>query len=381
MDSPQVSDNVLRGWPLAFAWLGWVSVVALSVTVYTAITLVDEQNPLLSIWFPALFFAPAALILWRRPSDWVAMMVALVLVIFPLNLTLEQEGILIDRHPQWRVMVGLRDAFGLFTVMFLLLYLFPSGRFVPRWGWLIIVTYLVASLSVVVFPQPGGAVGAAGFLLFGSIFVSGLASQVYRFRRISSPLERQQTKWITFGVASAFTGMMFWYFFLSEFGLAIDAENNVLLFLILMVAQLAMLFTLPVSVLIAVLRYRLWDIDVIINRALVFGTLTATLGSAYFGGVLLLQAGFRAVSDQESSLAIVVSTLAIAALFQPLRQGLQALIDRRFYRRKYNAARTLANFGATVRDEVDIERLSVALVSTASETVQPAHASLWLRET
>ena len=131
---------------------------------------------------------------------------------------------------------------------------------------------------------------------------------------------------------------------------------------------------------IAILRYRLWDIDVLINRALVYGTLTVSLGAAYFAAVLLLQTAFRAVTDQGGSVAIVVSTLAIAALFQPMRGRIQAAIDQRFYRRRYDAARTLAAFIATARDEVDLERLSEALVAAVEETMQPAHVSLWLRE-
>ena len=134
----------------------------------------------------------------------------------------------------------------------------------------------------------------------------------------------------------------------------------------------------PVSVAVSILRYRLWDIDVLINRALVYGLLTATLGLTYFAGVVALQAGFRAVTGQESNLALVASTLAIAALFQPGRRRLQDIIDRRFYRRRYDAARTLAAFAATARDEVDLDRLSEALVRAVQQTVQPAHVSLWL---
>lgn len=136
---------------------------------------------------------------------------------------------------------------------------------------------------------------------------------------------------------------------------------------------------MPASLAVAIRRYRLWDIDLIINRALVYGTLTAMLTAVYFGSVAILQAGFRALTGQDSQLAVVGSTLAIAVLFQPFRGRIQGFIDRRFYRRKYDAARTLADFSATLRDETDLERLSVHLVAAVEETMQPAHASLWLR--
>ena len=135
----------------------------------------------------------------------------------------------------------------------------------------------------------------------------------------------------------------------------------------------------PAAVGVAVLRYRLYDVDLIINRALVYGSLTATLASVYVGGVGGLQSAFRALSGQESTLAVVAPTLAIAALFGPLRRRLQALVDRRFYRRKYDAARTLEGFSARLRDETDLDALNDELVRVVSATMQPAHAGLWLR--
>ena len=135
----------------------------------------------------------------------------------------------------------------------------------------------------------------------------------------------------------------------------------------------------PLSLSIGVLRYRLYDIDIIINRALVYGALTAMLVALYFGGIVVLQRVFVFLTGQQSTLAVVASTLLIAALFTPLRRRIQGFIDRRFYRRKYGARKTLEAFSAKLRDETDLEALNNDLVGVVRETMQPAHVSLWLR--
>jgi hypothetical protein len=176
-------------------------------------------------------------------------------------------------------------------------------------------------------------------------------------------VERQQLKWFALAailVASSLVGQL-----LGEalWNLLIAATNT----------------ALYVAVGVAILRHRLYDIDLLINRALVYGSLTAMLALVYVGGVVGLQAAFRALSGQESTLAVVASTLAIAALFGPLRRRVQGFVDRRFYRRKYDAAKTLAAFNARLRDETDLRALSDDLVGVAMGTVQPEHVSLWLR--
>ena len=147
-------------------------------------------------------------------------------------------------------------------------------------------------------------------------------------------------------------------------------------------AAVTILFLLifPLSLGTAVLRYRLWDIDVLINHALVYAALTATLTGTYFGGVVLLQMAFRGVTGQGNAVAIVVSTLTIAALFIPLRRRIQDIIDRRFFRRRYDAALTLAAFSSRMRDEVDMDRLTSELLTAVEDTMQPTHVSLWLRD-
>ena len=220
----------------------------------------------------------------------------------------------------------------------------------------------------------------------------GVFSQVYRYWRVSGPLERQQTKWVIVGLAGLLGGVLVWA--IGNFALPpltdtagpIDAIGGTSFGVLGRPAEITagvLTFGLPLafpaSLVFSILRYRLWDIDVVINRALVYGVLTATLAGTYFGGVVLLQMAFRGVTGQGNAVAVVISTLAIAALFVPLRARVQSFIDRRFYRRRYDAALTLAAFADRMRDEVDVDRLTGELVDIVKGTMQPSHASLWLR--
>jgi hypothetical protein len=198
------------------------------------------------------------------------------------------------------------------------------------------------------------------------LILAAAASLVVRFLR-SVGEERQQLKWFTY--AAAF--LPIWFLVNSPIEAAVPK-----LFAILDSLVIA---AVPIAAGIAILRYRLYDIDLLINRTLVYGALTLLLAMIYFGGVVLVQATLRAVSGQEASLAVVASTLVIAALFNPLRGRIQNFIDRRFYRRKYDARETLSAFSLRLREETDLDRLGGELVSVVRETMQPEHASLWLR--
>jgi hypothetical protein len=206
-------------------------------------------------------------------------------------------------------------------------------------------------------------------------------AQVYRYRRVSTPMERQQTKWIVFGVAVALLGFLLLAYLLPAFlELFISLQSlDLLLVDVLVTSIYLVLLPIPLSFAVAILRYRLWDVDVLINKALVYSLLTGTLVAVYTGCIIGLQALLRGLFNQTSEIAIVVSTLLIAALFQPLRKRIQAIIDRRFYRRKYDAARTLTAFSATLRNEVDLSQLSEQLVAVVQETMQPTYVWLWLR--
>jgi hypothetical protein len=208
-----------------------------------------------------------------------------------------------------------------------------------------------------------------GFLvLFPVAVFLSVASLVVRFWR-SRGTERQQMKWLTY--TGATTAIMIVLTNLLDQDSALYTVMDSLTGLVFS--------GMPVAVGIAVLRYRLYDIDVIINRTLVYGSLTATLATTYFGGIVLLQRFFVVLTGERSTLAVVVSTLLIAALFAPLRRRIQSFIDRRFYRKKYDARKTLEAFSARLRDETDLQTLNNELVGVVTETMQPAHVSLWLR--
>jgi MFS family permease len=279
-----------------------------------------------------------------------------------------------------------------FTLIPLLLLLFPTGR-LPSRRWRFLAWGVVAAGAFALIPgpfvpgrsgfapvqNPFGVEGFAGevifFLVNGSVVVILVAtipaalSLVFRYRRASGE-ERQQIKWF------AYAAVVFASLIPLDLLLELDEALGDVVWNVFNTAATLGIYA---AVGIAILRYRLYEIDLIINRTLVYATLTATLALSYLGGVVVLQALFRALTGQGSQLAIVASTLAIAALFNPLRRRFQAFVDRLFYRRKYDAAKTLEAFSARLRDETDLDRLGDEMVSVIRVTMQPAHVGLWLR--
>jgi hypothetical protein len=276
------------------------------------------------------------------------------------------------------------------SISFILIPLyFPDGRPVSR-RWAILVHLSLGSLllfTVLNAVAPVEAVQRSGIqnplgiealrpfvkafeavelVWYIALILAAAGSLVVRFLR-SVGEERQQLKWFTYAAAI----LPVWFLVNSPIQ---SAFPN--LFAILDSLFIA---AVPVAAGIAILRYRLYDIDIIINRTLVYGVLSLLLGLIYFGAIVLSQAALRTLAGGESSLAVVVSTLAIAALFNPLRHAIQAFIDRRFYRSKYDARRTLEAFSARLREETDLDRLGGELVSVVHETMHPHHASLWLK--
>jgi hypothetical protein len=262
----------------------------------------------------------------------------------------------------------------------------PSHRWRPV-GWLggLSIGLTVVSSTILLWPERGPALLTGdenpshvvnvlvGFIALPLMLLAGLGAVIslfVRFRRTRGH-ERQQIKW--FASAAALTLVC-----ISVFG---QSTLRGLPGVIVALSFLLVIPSIPIATGIAILRYRLYDIDLIINRTLVYGSLSASLALVYFGGVATTQAIFRALTGQEQQpqLAVVVSTLAIAALFMPLRRRIQSFIDSRFYRRKYDARKTLEAFSAKLKDETDLDALSGDLVGVVRETMQPAHVSLWLR--
>jgi hypothetical protein len=328
--------------------------------------------------FQLVWFAVGALIFWRRSDDRMALLVSVFLVSFgPVAVDPTSAYTLISSQPAWWFPVRSVNIVGIVSPA-LFFFLFPSGRFVPHWTRWLAVAFIVNDVSDLLFPQlysRSPSLETVSYLVFLGGVVSAVWSQVYRYRRVSSPAQRQQSKWVVFGLTLGIAGT-----FPSQLpvDLSLVGGDTPLTLLFLKMGFALSLMLIPLSIGVAVLRSHLFDIDVLINRTLVYGSLTATLVALYFVGIVVLQRLFVALTGEKSTLAVVASTLVIAALFTPLRRRIQSFIDRRFYRRKYDARKTLEAFSAQLRDETDLNALSDDLVGVVRETMQPAHVSLWL---
>jgi hypothetical protein len=396
-----------------FAWSLWaLSLAAIAASV--AFQVLNAATPtaatrgpvVLGIGFVLVFVSFAtvgALVASRQPGNLIGWIFCALGLFLPLAGASEEYALyaLVTKPgslPGGEVMAWLAAWFAgaiNFAMLAFVLLLFPDGRLLSRrWRfvvWLNLIAILlifawnfepglIESLGLLKVANPFGVAGAGallqalgelGFFLVLAVAIAGAISLVIRFRR-SSGDERQQIKWFVFA------GAVF---------CAVLAVAPVLWTLPLSPATewiwptlfLLGLGTIPAATGVAILKYRLYDIDILINRTLVYGSLTAMLVAVYFGGIFLLQRIFVLLSGQQSTLAVVASTLLIAAMFMPLRRRIQSFIDRSFYRRKYDAAKTLEGFSLKLRDETDLEALRGDLVGVVRETMQPAHVSLWLR--
>jgi hypothetical protein len=407
---------------LAAAWLAW-SLAALSVSMFVAAIALHvlarsvdspgEWNTLGAVgrvlsFLPFLAFPlVGALVASRRPRNWVGWILISDGLFWTFGSVLDSYHVYGLARPgsvpfpvavyalsQWLWVPSV----GLFTVYLILL--FPDGR-LPSRRWRPLAWFsgaVMALISAGIVLNPGPLEGFKGVRnpfgleqypwiidafpvvlpLLPLCILASAASLVLRYRRAGSEV-REQIKWVAF--AALFVGVQF----------MIDVGASVLLVpttasvrepqwvAFLDLVGFISFAVVPIAVGIAVLKYRLYDIDIIINRALVYGPLSALLALIYVGGVVGMQAVFRALTGQESTLAVVASTLAIAAMFNPLRRRVQVFVDRRFYRSNYDARKTLEVFSAKLRDETDLEALNHNLVGVVRETMQPAHVSLWLR--
>jgi hypothetical protein len=394
----------------AAAWLAWslcglsLALTALALLLL-ALNLSKPNTHIFDWWFGntliVIDVTVGAIVASRRPENpigWLLLLSGLAISMnhfgaqYAIYALLAQPGSLPAGEALAWIASWLLPIYSGLQVFYLLL--FPTGRLPSRrWKWVAWLTVAYILVGVILSAFSSGAylgslgpirnpLGIDGFtntykavlytvspLLYGAVALSLLL----RLRRAEG-VERQQIKWFAYAAAIFALGIV-----LIVIPLAIDTPPwyEWVGTAIFTVAGAA----IPISIGIAILRYRLYEIDTLINRTLVYGALTATLVLVYFGGVTATQAVFRALTGQEQQpqLAIVVSTLVIAALFTPLRRRVQGFIDRRFYRRKYDAAKTLEAFSARLRDKTDLDALREDLTGVVRETMQPAHVSLWLR--
>jgi hypothetical protein len=398
----------------ASAWLAW-SLAGLSVAMFLASVVLyvlvrsSQEGPstsgalselLILVTFLA-FPIVGALIASKHPKNpvgWICLAVGLFWMLIFLGDSIPGSGpypVTIDALTQaiWIPPVGLLGVY--------LILLFPDGKLPSRrWrslAWLSGVVMVLASLGITFSPgplegHPGvrnpfglegippwvATAGIVILLLLPLCMVASALSLVLRYRR-SGEEEREQIKWIAY--AASVVGLLYLITMVSSLTYSgpWGAAGTPLWLGLLQQASLVSFTAVPIAVGFAVLKYRLYDIDILINRTLVYGSLTATLVVLYFGGIVVLQGVFVTLTGEKSTLAIVASTLLIAALFTPLRRRIQSFIDRRFYRRKYDARKTLEAFSTKLKNETDLEALNNDLVGVVRETMQPAHVSLWLR--
>ena len=404
------------------AWIAW-SLAALSVAMFVASGVLyvlarSAQFPVALILFLAdwaLFLAfpiVGALIASRRPENpigWICLASGLLFMLLAVTDNYSVYGAARPGSVPFPVAVGTIGNQWLWvpTVGLLGIYLillFPDGKLPSkRWrplaifsGVMIVVLSITQGLSPGPLENQGGVRNPFGIQalpwlgdvaniilpLLPICILASAVSMVLRFRRSRGEV-RQQIKWFTFIVS--FVGLLYFFVIISGVVIALRSDGNqpqTPLWVDLVFSLAALGFAgVPVAIGFAILKYRLYDIDVVINLTLVYGSLTATLVALYFAGVATTQTILRALTGQteQSQLAIVVSTLVIAALFNPLRRRIQSFIDRRFYRSKYDARKTLEAFSSRLRDETDLESLNNDLAGVIRETMQPAHVSLWLR--
>jgi hypothetical protein len=396
----------LRGRWLLAARTGWVAVTALVLGLVTAGFAVGLDRPELihprsaqtalaqagvpgqvtvvaGLIVPmAVFAATGLLIFWRRSDDWAAMLVALTLVTGS-GYSMRAVSALERAVPALQLPARLVWLLTTFLYLILLL-IFPDGRFVPRWTRLLGAAAIPAAVLLsadlarvfVELPDVPAGVSEARFglavLVWLGFWGAGTYAQAYRYRHASGPVQRQQTKWVALSLGLIFSILALGFVLPSLF---IDTANAWFAWAALATVAVVLLF--PASVAVAILRHHLYDIDRLLSRTLTYGLLTVVLGLVYAGAVILGQA--LSPRGGDSALAVAASTLLVAALFQPLRRRIQGAVDRRFNRRRYDAANTIEAFATRLREQLDLDALSAELLGVVDQTMQPTKASVWLR--
>jgi hypothetical protein len=362
-------------WQLTLANVIALQKVGLSVTIYAVF------NLLLSLLSAFVWFVASAMIVCRKFNDWMTLLASLLLVIQGVLQVSGSPATPLEYNSlMWHfpsVTLLLLD-----IVLYILVFsLFPNGRFVARWMYWMVAVEIIFAAILAYFPTPSLNTDTRVTLLTAtltfSLYASIIIAQIYRYIHVSNPTERRQTKWVILGIIGGPILGVIYYGPPMLFPALGDPQT--LYFLLLKPIFTVVFLSVPICFGIAILRFRLWDIEVLINRTLVYGTLTVAIALVYFVMIISLQFLLSGLIGA-NQLAIVGSTLAIAALFHPLRNQIQKIIDRRFYRNKYDAARALAKFSTILYNDVDLNQLSEQLLEVVNETLHPTHVSLWLRQ-
>ena len=382
---------------LAFALMEWITLqlfrypsshfvpglseTAMSSAVYRGFFVISTTLVLLT------YLVVALLIFLRRPNDGFAQFSAVFLLNFGIAIAYPDllEFIQYSRNSlSWYAIPLFVSIMISWTSLFAFFVLYPDGRFVPRWSVIVAVAGFFFTAAWGLFPEAfeaqTGPVGAFGALGAVALTGAGLYVQAWRYRYYYSPTQRQQAKWFVFALAIFLVSTALYFALSIAFERHPTSSYNPFGDVVAMVTGKLSAVLIPIAIGLAILRYRLWDIDIVIRKTLVYTVLTGLLALLYFGSVVLLQRLVGAVTGiEQSTLAVVVSTLVIAALFTPLRRRIQNAIDRRFFRKKYDAQQVLAQFALTARDETDLDALTAELARVVDETLQPEHVSVWLR--
>ena len=341
-----------------------------------------------------MYLGVGLLIFLRRSDDPMALFTSLMLVAFGIGNQTITPTIGALRPQPGGTFIFATFGFAAWATFSTFWFLFPSGHFVPRWTRLAALVWLLLCIpwnygvgtrfDIMNWPE------AIFYPLILVMWATWPVSQVIRYRRVSTGIERQQTKWVVYALAMVAVGLAAFY----AVGTAVDSNLplymmagsgpatawSMVVYFGWQTAMRLLFLLVPVAFALSILRYGLYDIDLVIRRTLQYGVLTLLLALVFFGAVTLLTSLLAAVTGQQSALALVIATLLIAALFNPLRRRIQNGIDRRFFRRKYDAQQVLARFAMTARNETDLDALTSELVRVVQETMEPATVSIWLRK-
>jgi hypothetical protein len=396
MNTNQRAPNTpLRGRWLLAARVGWVAVATLTLGLATAGLVVAFNRPdlirppsvratlaqaglsnqvtmVMALVLPlAAVVATGLLIFWRRSNDGPAMLVALMLIL-SAAIPMRTEWALHRAVPWLQLPIRFLWVLAMFLWL-IFLFVFPDGRFVPRWTRLLGAAAIPAAVLVDVSHEQSTTSLGLTVLIWAVFWGIGLYAQAYRYRHVSGPVQRQQTKWVALAVGLVLIFLLLGILIPILF---LGPANPWSAWALAALLPLMLLF--PASFAIAILRHHLYDIDRLVSRTLTYGLLTVVLALVYTGAVVVLGQALNP-QDGDSPLAVAASTLLVAALFQRLRHRIQTTVDRRFNRRRYDAAKTIDAYSIRLREQLDLDTVSSELLGVVNQTMQPTKVSLWLR--